>query len=91
MNISISNLASSVTAHDLRQLFTPYGAVGMIHISIDRYTGRSQGRGSVAMTDRQAAQAAIAGLHGTAHAGRVLTVHAAQPGAPPSVSSRSWW
>ena len=29
MNISISNLASSVTAHDLRQLFTPYGAVGI--------------------------------------------------------------
>ena len=39
----------------------------------------------------EAAQAAIAGLHGTAHAGRVLTVQAAQPGAPPSVSSRSWW
>jgi hypothetical protein len=30
MNIAISNLASSVTAHDLRQLFKPYGSVGMI-------------------------------------------------------------
>jgi hypothetical protein len=55
----------------------------MIHIAIDRQTGRSRGCGSVAMTDRQAVQAAIAGLHGT--------VHAAQPGAPPCVSSRSWW
>jgi RNA recognition motif-containing protein len=91
MNIAVSNLASSVTAHDLRQLFAPYGAVGMIHIAIDRQTGRSRGCGSVAMTDRQAAQAAIAGLHGTVHAGRVLTVHVAQPGAPPCVSSRSWW
>jgi RNA recognition motif-containing protein len=91
MNIAVSNLASSVTAHDLRQLFAPYGAVAMIHIAIDRHTGRSRGCGSVAMTDRQAAQAAIAGLHGIIHAGRVLTVHAAQPGPPPSVSSRSWW
>jgi RNA recognition motif-containing protein len=87
MNIAVSNLAPSVTAHDLRQLFAPYGAVGMIHITIDRQTGRSQGRGSVAMADRHAAQAAIAGLHGTAYAGRILTVHAALP----SVSSRSRW
>jgi RNA recognition motif-containing protein len=91
MNIAVSNLASSVTAHDLRQLFAPYGAVGMIHIAIDRHTGRSQGCGSVAMADRHAAQAAIAGLHGTAHTGRVLTVHAAPPVVPPCVSSQSWW
>ena len=91
MNIAVKNLAPSVTAHDLRQLFAPYGAVGMIHIAMDRHTGRSQGYGSVAMADRHAAQAAIAGLHGTAYAGRVLTVHAAQPGVPPRVSSRSWW
>jgi RNA recognition motif-containing protein len=91
MNIAVSNLASSVTAHDLRQLFAPYGAVGMIHIAIERHTGRSQGYGSVAMVDHHAAQAAIAGLHGTVHAGRVLMVHAAQPGVPSRVSSRSGW
>ena len=91
MNIAVRNLVSSVTAHDLRQLFAPYGAVGMIHITTDRYTGRSQGRGSVAMADRDAAQAAIAGLHGTVHAGRVLTVHAAPSGVPPCISSQSWW
>jgi RNA recognition motif-containing protein len=91
MHITVSNLTSSVTAHDLRQLFTPYGAVGMIHIVINRTTGRSQGRGSVAMPDRRAAQAAIAGLHGTAHGGRALAVHAAQPGALQGVPSQSWW
>jgi RNA recognition motif-containing protein len=91
MYITVSNLTSNVTAYDLRQLFAPYGAVGMIHIVINRITGRSQGCGSVAMPDRQAAQAAIAGLHGMAHAGRVLTVHAAPPGAPRGVSSQSWW
>jgi RNA recognition motif-containing protein len=91
MHIAVSNLASHVTAYDLRQLFAPYGAVGMIHIALDRQTGRSQGRGSVAMADRHAAQAAIAGLHGTVHAGCVLTVHAAPPGVPPQVLSRSWW
>jgi RNA recognition motif-containing protein len=91
MYITVSNLTSNVTAYDLRQLFAPYGAVGMIHIVINRITGRSQGCGSVAMPDRQAAQAAIAGLHGAAYAGRALTVHEAQPGAPRCVSSQSWW
>jgi RNA recognition motif-containing protein len=91
MHITVSNLTSSVTAHDLRQLFAPYGAVGMIHIAINHATGRSQGCGSVAMPDCQAAQAAVAGLHGTALAGRALTVQEAQPGAPRYVSSQSWW
>jgi hypothetical protein len=63
----------------------------MIHLAIDRQTGRLQGYGSVAMADRHAAQAAIAGLHGTTHAGRVLTVHAAPPGVSQRVSNRSWW
>jgi RNA recognition motif-containing protein len=80
MHITVSNLAPSVTAHALRQLFAPYGAVGIIHIMINRMSGCSQGYGSVAMPDRQAAQTAIAALHGTALAGWVLTVHAAQPG-----------
>ena len=91
MNIFVGNLAFSTTDHDLRQLFAPYGAVGMIHIAIDRPTGRLKGCGSVAMADRHAAQAAIAGLNGTTHAGRVLTVHAAPLGVPPRVSSQSWW
>jgi RNA recognition motif-containing protein len=91
MHITVSNLTANVTAHDLRQLFAPYGAVGMIHIVINRTTGRSQGCGSVAMPDRQAVEAAIAGLHGTALAGRALTVHAAQPGALRYVSSQPWW
>lgn len=89
MHIAVSNLTPGVTAHDLRRLFAPYGAVGMIHISMDRPTSRSQGCGSVAMPDRQAAQAAIAGLHGTLLAGRVLTVHAAPPGAPRRLASQA--
>ena len=91
MYITVRNLSSSVTAHDLRHLFAPYGAIGMIHISIDRHTGRSRGCGSVVMPDRQAAQAAMACLQGTIHAGRVLAVHEAQPEAPRGVSSQSWW
>jgi len=91
MHITVRNLAPSVTAHALRQLFAPYGAVGIIHIMINRMSGCSQGYGSVAMPDRQAAQTAIAALHGTALAGWVLTVHAAQPGAPRAVSIQSWW
>jgi RNA recognition motif-containing protein len=91
MSIYVGTLAFLATDCDLRQFFAPYGAVGMIHITIDRYTGRSQGRGSVAMADRDAVQAAIAGLHSAVHAGRVLTVHAAPSGVPPCISSQSWW
>ena len=49
------------------------------------------GYGSVAMPDRQATHTAIAALRGTARVGWVLTVHAAQPGAPRAVSSQAWW
>ena len=90
MHITVRNLAPSVTAPALRQLFAPYGAVGVIHIMINPLSGCSQGYGSVAMPDRQAAQAAITGLHGTALAGWPLTVHAAPPGAPRATSSQSW-
>ena len=86
MPITVSNLGPSVTAPALRQLFAPYGAVGVIHIMINPLSGCSQGYGSVAMPDRQAAQAAITGLHGTALAGWPLIVHGAQPGAPRAAS-----
>ena len=90
MHMTVRHLPASVTTQNLRELFAPYGAIGIIYI-ITKYTNdRSQGCGSVAMPDRHAAQAAIAGLHGTTHAGRALTVHEAQPGTPRSGSSQSW-
>ena len=78
MDIFVGNLALTVTDHALRQLFEPYGVVDTARVITDRDTGRSKGFGFVAMTDSQAAQAAIAGLQGQECAGRVLTVNEAK-------------
>jgi len=91
VNIFVGNLAFSTTEHDLRQLFEPYGAVDQVHIIMDRDTGRSRGFAFVEMPDDQAAQAAIAGLHSTALAGRALTVNAAKARAPRREFSGSRW
>jgi RNA recognition motif-containing protein len=77
MNIFVGNLAYTVTAQDLRQLFEPYGAVDTINVSIDPETAHSYGFGFVDMPERSAARAAIAGLHGTNFAGCVCTVNEA--------------
>ena len=91
MNIFVGNLAFGTTELDLRQLFEPYGAVDRVHIIVDRDTGRSRGFGFVEMPDDQAAQAAMAGLHGTSLAGRALTVNAAKPRTPRREFSGSRW
>ena len=82
MHIYIANLASTVTANDLRQLFTPYGLVDTIQIIMDRDTRRCKGFGFVEMSDSQEAHAAIVGLRGQEFAGRTLTVNEAKGRAP---------
>jgi len=91
VNIFVGNLAFSTTAHDLRQLFEPYGDVDTINIITDRYTGQSRGFGFVEMPDRAAAQAAIQGLQGKALGGRTLNVNEAKPREPRREPSRSRW
>ena len=56
MRITVSNRSPSVTAPALRKLFAPYG-LWVVHIMMNPMSGGSQGYGSVAMPDRQAAQA----------------------------------
>ena len=79
MNIFVGNLAFTTTEEDLAQLFHPYGESARIGIMTDRDTGRSRGFGFVEMPDATQAQAAIAGLNGTALGGRTLTVNEARP------------
>jgi RNA recognition motif-containing protein len=80
MNIFVGNLACTVTAQDLRQLFEPYGTVDTTNVIIDPETGHPHGFGFVDMPERSAARAAIAGLHGTNFAGYTCTVNEA-----------NWW
>jgi cold-inducible RNA-binding protein len=79
VNIFVGNLAFSATDRDLRQLFEQYGEVEKINLITDRETGRPRGFGFVEMPDAQAAQAAIAGLHGKQFGDRALTVNEARP------------
>jgi cold-inducible RNA-binding protein len=79
VNIFVGNLAFPTTEQDLRQLFEPYGTVATVRIMTARETGRSRGFGFVEMPDSRKAQGAIAGLNGTAVAGRALTVNEAKP------------
>ena len=79
MTIFVGNLYWQTTEDDLEQLFAPYGTVDRVQILRERETGRSRGFGFVEMSDDAEAQAAIAGLHGTAQWGRPLTVTEARP------------
>ena len=91
MHIYVSNLAITITAHDLRQLFELYGVVDTVRIMTDRDTSRSKGFGFVEMPDSAAAQAALQGLNGKELDGRALTVNEAKPRAPRREPSGSRW
>jgi RNA recognition motif-containing protein len=75
----VGNFSFSMTENDLRELFTPFGAVESVSLVTDRDTGRSRGFGFVEMTNDTEAAAAIAGLNGKDSGGRPLTVNEARP------------
>ena len=75
----VGNLSYKVTSSDLEQLFGAYGEVRSAQVVQDRDTGRSKGFGFVEMSNDQAAQEAINGLHEKDYDGRPLTVNEAKP------------
>jgi RNA recognition motif-containing protein len=79
MNIYVGNLAFAVTEAELRAAFEAYGAVDAVRLITDQLSGQPRGFGFVEMPTASEAQAAIAGLHGTAWQGRALTVSEARP------------
>ena len=79
MNIFVGNLAFTTTDQELRACFEAYGTVDTVRIMTDRDTGRARGFGFVEMPNAMEANAAIAGLDGTALGGRALTVNEARP------------
>lgn len=79
MNLHVSNLSFNVQDEDLKDLFTPYGEVVSAKVISDRETGRSRGFGFVEMTDKTAAQKAIAELNDTTVDGRPIKIVEARP------------
>ena len=76
-SLYVGNLAYSVTASDLEQLFGQYGKVIKAQVMTDRATGQPRGFAFVEM-DSGAAEA-IAGLNLKDFQGRALTVNEARP------------
>ncbi len=77
--IFVGNFSFSTTEADLRQWFSPHGAVESATVVTDRDTGRSRGFGFVEMPNNSEADAAIAALNGSDAGGRPLTVNEARP------------
>jgi cold-inducible RNA-binding protein len=77
--IYVGNLPYTVTNDQLGQLFAPYGEVSVVHVVMDRDTGRSKGFGFVDLADAAVARRAIAELNGLPMGDRTLTVNEARP------------
>ena len=78
-NIFVGNLSFSTTQDDLHQAFANFGTVERVNIVTDRDTGQARGFAFVEMTDRSAAEAAIASLNGRDLNGRTINVNEARP------------
>lgn len=78
-NIFVGNLSFSTTQDDLHQAFANFGSVERVNIVTDRDTGQARGFAFVEMTDRSAAEAAIASLNGRDLNGRTINVNEARP------------
>ncbi len=78
MSIYIGNLADQVEEDDLKHVFSEYGSVKKVQVSINRETGEKRGFAFVEMgTDAEEA-AAIQALLGTEWMGRSLKVNKAR-------------
>ena len=78
-NLYVGNLAPTVTADDLNELFGAVGTVVTAKIIYDRYTNQSRGFGFVEMATEEEAQEAVNKLNGEEVAGRQITVAEARP------------
>ena len=75
----VGNLSFNTTENQLQDLFAAYGNVIEADLIVDKFNGRPRGFGFVTMETPEAAQAAVAALHGKSLDGRALTVNEARP------------
>lgn len=78
-NIFVGNLSFQTTQADLEAAFAQYGTVERVNMVTDRDTGQLRGFAFVEMTDRAAAETAIARLNGADLNGRAMNVNEARP------------
>lgn len=76
--IFVGNLPFSVDNDRLKEEFSKFGQVEETKIIMDRNSGRSKGYGFVEFANREAADAAIAGMNEKPMEGRNLTVSLAK-------------
>ncbi len=75
----VGGLPYTSTSEELKNLFTPVGAVLSATVIIDKFTGQSKGFGFVEMENDTEAQTAINQLNGTEVGGRSIIVSVARP------------
>ena len=75
----VGNLSFNVTENQLQEMFAPFGNVIEADLIMDKFSGRPRGFGFVTMETKEAADAAVQGLHGKSIDGRALTVNEARP------------
>jgi cold-inducible RNA-binding protein len=78
-NIFVGNLSYQTTQDELHAAFAAYGPVERVSIVTDRDSGQPRGFAFVEMTDRSAAETAIAQLNGAELNGRAMNVNEARP------------
>jgi RNA recognition motif-containing protein len=78
-NIFVGNLSFRTTQEELQDAFASYGSVERVRIVTDRDSGQSRGFAFVEMTDKEAADTAIAKMNGADMGGRTLNVNEARP------------
>ena len=77
--VYVDNLAVATTEDDLRDLFSAYGNVVEVNVSVDRKSGLSRGFGFVTMATSQGSRSAIQALNGKDIGTCILTASEAWP------------
>ena len=75
----VGNLSFDTTENDLHDAFSAHGTVTEANLMMDRTTNRPRGIAFVPMSTPEAAQTALAALHGRDLSGRAITVNVARP------------
>nr|ADZ13678.1 subunit delta of eukaryotic translation initiation factor 3 [Clonorchis sinensis] len=79
--VRVTNLQPDTTADDLKQIFSPFGAVTRIYPAKDKVTQQNRGFAFISYATAEEATAAIYGVNGLRHNHVVLKVDWAKPSA----------